>query len=621
MFEQPQLIFGQQEVAGEPLWKTPTSLPSLANTPELCLDTETTGTNVFKDKPVGISIAYSHGAELIKTYFPFGHSEGNMDPDLIRRWANSELRGKKIICANAKFDNHILKGWGVDLEALGCQLADVQFNAALLDDSPFVKVDLDTLGEKYANMRKLPFGHDMNRMADYPAYYVGPYAERDVEVTHYVNRNTLPLIQKEELTRVLALENSLIYAVCEIERNGCRIDVEKLNQWQSQVRQQYQTLLMELFRSTGMMVEPDSPGSMAKLFNLLKIQPPKPLPKKGRQVEEKEVDTPGKRKYTEDELLSLKHPVIDLVVKARWMTSLLSKFLDKYAAGVDGDILRSQFHQLKTTDAGTISGRFSSSGGGRDNNGFTFNAQQVIGSGLQKRTLGDHHIIRSLFIPNEGMEFASGDLSQIEYRVAAHFANAKHIIDAYNKDPETDYHALAQELIKRYKPEHNNRTVTKNVNFAFTFGSGKRTLAATAGITENEAEVLLGIMKKNAPEYPQLLHRLASQAEKLGFVTTLYGRRARFGTHETRFYKAINSVVQGTAADIFKVYLKALYDERKTLGVTALRQIVHDEANFDKLPGEAYTKRIREFLNTQKVELRVPVLWDLKVGKTWADCH
>lgn len=627
---QTGLNFGVPAAAeDEILWIPPDSPPVLSNVPILSLDTETDGKNPFVNKPVGISIAYpTEGNQLQKYYLPFGHSEGNMDPDLIRRWGQYELRGKKLVGANIKFDIHMLRGWGLDLEAIGCEPYDVQFNAALLDDSPHVKVDLDTLGQQYAGLGKVDFPGDKNRMAEYPSWMVGAYAERDAEVTYRVHQATLPLIQRDGLDRVHALENSIIYAVCEIERNGCRINVEKLQLWRQEIRQMLQQVILELYNMTGMMIEPDSPRSMESLFHLLRIDPPAFQRKKGRKKKgetEEPTESKGKRKYTEEELLSLNHPVLNKVVQARWLTSLLSKFFDKYAKGLTGDILRSQFHQLKTTsddddESGTVSGRFSSSGGKDLSSGYAFNAQQVIGTFKQISTIGDHHIVRELFIPDEGMEYWSADMSQIEYRIATHFANAQNVIAAYQQKG-ADFHAITQALIQQYKPSHNNRTVTKNVNFAYVFGSGEDTLAATAGITKAEAGELLGIMRRNVPEFPKLLQNLAREAENRGYVTTLFGRRARFGTYEKRFYKALNSVVQGSAADIFKVYLGAIYRERHTLGITALRQVVHDEKNGDKQPGEHYTRRIEEFLNDQKVALKVPILWDLKTGANWKECH
>lgn len=642
MYEQRGLGFGVPAQAEEDvLWLQPDAPPDLTNVSELALDTETDGKNPFVNKPIGISLAYPTWQGLQKTYLPFGHASGNMDPDLIRRWALSELRGKRIKFANAKFDIHILKNWGVDLEAIGVQPADVQFNAALLDDSRHVKVDLDTLGRQYVGYGKVQLNLNMDRLAEYPSWMLGPYAERDTELTYLVDQATQPLIQRDNLSHVLALENAIIYAVCEIEKNGCRLDVPKLHLWRDELRRLYQEAIMELYTMTGMMVEPDSPVSMEKLFHLLQIEPPVWQQKKGRKrsiaadIEEhygKQGKSPsgGKRKYTEEELLSLNHPVFNKVVYARYISSWLSKFFDKYAAGLSGDILRSQFHQLKTTadedehgeakGGGTVSGRFSSSGGGDKDSGYDFNAQQVIRTSLQQKVFNGRYIVRELFIPGEGSEFWSGDMSQIEYRIATHFANAKRIIEAYQKG-NADFHAITQALIQQYRPEHDDRTITKNVNFCYVFGGTEKTLAATAGIPIKEGSELLGIMRKDAPEFPALLKNLSLEAEQRGYVSTLYGRRARFGTHEKRFYAALNRVVQGSAADIFKVYLHAVYTNRHTLGITALRQVVHDEMNGDKLPGEVYTNRLREFLNDQKVQLRVPIVWDLKTGANWKECH
>lgn len=632
---QPGLTFGEQEPqAGEVVWQLPDSLPELTNVPELSLDTETTGVNPFTAKPVGISIAYPADIGMKKCYFPFGHASGNLDPDLVRRWGNHELKGKTIVFANGKYDIHVLKAWGLDLEAIGVQPCDIQFAAALLDDSPHVRVDLDTLGRQYAGVAKADFPHDKDKMAELPSWMVGNYAETDAENTLLVHQATKPFIKRDGLEAVLALENSIIYAVCEIERNGCRIDVVKLEVWRHEVRALYEQTLMDLYNMTGMRVEPDSALSMGLLLSHLKISPPAPQPKKGRKVKEaknfdelaEEMNIPGQRKFTEEELLSLKHPVLNKVVEARWYSSLLSKFLDKYSQGVESGKIRSQFHQLKTEAVekgkgrGTISGRFSSSGGGKEDNGYSFNAQQVIRPSLQRDTAGDHHIIRELFIPEQGMEYFSADLSQIEYRIAAHFANAKRMIDAYNNDPKTDFHGITQGWIQVYKPQHHDRTITKNVNFAFVFGSGEKTLAATANISEVESGELLAILRSNAPEFPQLLKNLAREAETRGYVTTITGRRARFGT-EKRFYAALNRVVQGSAADIFKIYLRAIYNERHTLGITSLRQVVHDEVNGDKLPGDLYTNRIQEFMNEQKVKLKVPITWDLRTGKNWSECH
>ena len=438
---------------------------------------------------------------------------------------------------------------------------------------------------------------------------------------------------------MLALENSLIYAVCEIERNGCRIDVEKLERWRKEIRTEYERRVLDLYRLTGLRMDVGSGESILKLCAHLGIRPPAskqkcqgcehqyvyhefcgPCPKCGKLQKQ------TFRTYEENELLSLKHPTMNIVVDARRHASLLSKFLDKYHDGVEGDMLRSQFHQLKTDNEGNakgaISGRFSASGGGGEDNGFSFNAQQVIKTKLQCDTMGDHHIIRELFIPDDGCKFFSADASQIEYRLAVHQANAEQIISVYKKNAQADYHQLVMDHIIKYKPTFNDRTITKNVNFAYVFGAQAKRLAKTAGIKIEEAEELLQICTDIFPEAPLTLKKLSYQAEHQGFVSTIFGRRARFGLgYDLRFYAALNRCIQGSAADIFKVTLKALYDERKSIGIHKLRQVVHDEFDGDCLPDEQTKQRLLDFLNQQRVDTKVPIIWNLETGTTWKDCH
>lgn len=642
---QPGIIFGLEANSLQHNWKVPQpeDLPYLTGVKRIGMDCETSGKNPFKHKVVGISIAYrTEVFDMKRLYCPVAHASGNMDPEVVRNWFNYVLPGKEVVFANGKFDIPFLKSFGVDLEKLGVKPHDVAFPDALLDDNRISGRDLETLGLRYVGRGKAQFLGDKNKMESYPSYLVGPYAEEDSSLALEVDEACVPFIKREGLEKVLALENSLIYTVCEIERNGCRIDVEKLERWRVEVQNELHRTLELLHKQTGLLVQPGSGSSIAELFSNLGIKPParEVKKKKGQTKKEFEGEQKAAKKsrtrflsfgedtfevdaetptYEVDELVALKHPSIDLVVKARRLESLKSKFLDKYSEGLDGDILRAQFHQLKGDEGGTVGGRFSSAGGD-ENSGYSFNAQQVIKTKLQQETLGDKWIIRELFIPDEGMEYWSSDLSQVEYRIATHFSGSEKIIAAY-KDPKADFHATTQALIQRYRPEFNDRTKTKNVNFAFVFGSGVDTLAATAGISKKDASEVLDILTREAPEFPKLLERLKNQAESQGYVQTLYGRRARFGTHEKRFYAALNRVVQGSAADIFKVYLLSLYNEQTTLGITKLRQVVHDEANGDKQPGEIYKKRLQEFLNDQKVQLKVPILWELRTGANWKECH
>jgi DNA polymerase I len=614
----------------------PPDLPSLEGITSFALDTETTGKNPFLDKPVGISLAY-RAPDVRKVYLPFGHSQGNLDENTVRNWIAGELQGKEIVFCNAKYDLHVLKNWGVDLESLGVKPRDVAFNAALLDDNQRGGLDLESLAERYTNVRKLKFNGNLDRMADYPAWMASEYAERDAEATLLVDEATLPLIRKEDLERVLALENSLIYFVCEIERNGCRLDVPKLEQWRREIRADFERVVMHIQKATGLLINPGSGDDMRALFKVLGLQAPaRGLPKctacKAPRRSENETHCtrcgrkhkkPGKPAYTVEELVGFKHPVMDQVVAARQLESLLVRFFDKWHDALrGGEVLRSQYHQLKFTeeddeedDQGAVSGRFSSSGS-KKTVGYSFNAQQTITPDLQIDTLGDHHIVRELFIPEDGMEYGAYDASQIEYRLYAALSKAPKIIAAYRDDPNTDFHQLVRNMLLPLRPTIKRGTV-KNVNFAKLYRAQPPQLAATAGISLSEAEDLFVELDRIFPEAERFSTQVEREAMSKGFVSTIMGRRARL---TDRFHSATNRVVQGGAADLMKAKLVRIYRERKTIGITKLRQMVHDEQCFDLDPDPKYKKLIAECFNTQEVPLAIPITWKGAFGQNWREC-
>lgn len=598
-------------------WQLPRELPDLAGVPVLSLDTETNGKNPFKSVPVGVSIAYRTDT-LNKMYLPFGHAEGNLDPERVRNWLEWNLTGKEVLFANAKFDIHVLRNWGLDVEELGVKPRDVAFNAALLDDNRRAGLDLDTLGMTYVGEGKSSPPGNMDRIAEMPSWLVAPYAEQDARLTLLIDEASQPLLRREGLGKVLSCENDLIYFVCEIERNGSRIDVETLERWRKEVRAEYEACIMRVHRQVGFIVQPGSGDSLRRLFHQLGIQPPARGKRKGKKLEE-EAAPGAKVNYTEVELLTLQHPVMTDVVMARRCESLLSKFLDKFHDALEGgDLLRSQYHQLKSDEFGTIAGRFSSSGGGRDSDGYSFNAQQTIKPDLQLATTGDRWIVRALFNAIPGFQYWACDASQIEYRLFAHFSGAPRIVKAYNDDPKADFHQLVLNMVKTFRPDVTRGTI-KNTSFGRLYGAGEDQIAATAGLAKSEAKEFLRLYDRIFPEAKDLANSLQGEARSRGFVSTLLGRRARFGTGE-KIHSAVNRVIQGSAADLMKLKLKRVYDERKTLGITQLRMMIHDEQTGDKDPDPKYTKLIQECFNVQEIPLKVPILWELNTGDNWREC-
>jgi DNA polymerase-1 len=553
------------------------ALPESLESPRVSLDVETDGIDVYGNSmPIGISVADANQ----EFYLPFGHYEGRQHPAAkVRGWLEENLAGKEIIFRNAKFDIEMCRKWGLDLESIGCCPREIQHATALLDDRRRT-FSLESLAQDRLGIGKvdLPPG----RIVELPAHVVGNYARRDARLTYDLDISYETAIKAEELEKVLQLENNLIYATLSMEREGAWLDVPKLERWIIEVEEARVARILEIHRRTGVRVNPNSPDTMKRLFNYLKVDIP--------------------ISFDEDHLKDESAPEIQLALEARQLASLLSKYLVKYRDAMGpGGRLRYQLHQLRADDGGTITGRYASS---------KVNIQQVMKPDKQEIR---EWIIRELFIPPKGMLFLDADASQIEFRLMCHYANAERLCKAYKEDPDTDFHQLVTDVVLK---NCMSRTLAKNVNFMKVYGGGAKKLALMTGKSFEEAEEMDNTYNRMFPEAKRLLNRATRAAETRGYVKTFIGRRRRYYPGD-RFYSALNSVLQGTAADVLKYALLALYNERKTLGFN-LRATVHDEVIGD-VPDEKAAARVRELLNEQRLPFRVPLTWQVATGKNWSD--
>ena len=603
---------------------TPTAPPSLDGMSTLALDVETDGLRWWDDhRPIGLSVTLPSG---LTQYLPWGHrGGGNLDEANVKRWAQRELRGKHIKNLNTKFDVHMLRVWGVDLEAQGCTVSDVAHSAALLDDSR-QRFSLDALSHDFLGQEKVGKDLDVKAMADYHAGIVAPRAESDTRQVWALHELLDPQLTAQDLQKVKAVENQIIYVVCEMEKNGTPIDVDLLHDWLKQSEQQYLRALWQIYRETNRTINPASPKDLEKLFTHLNL----PI-----------AHTPdGRPSFTDAVLASHHDPILDTVRTARRLASLRSKYLLKYEKGVGSDgVLRYALHQLRAIagpldtqrSAGTVTGRFSSTAIDR---GVGINVQQVMTPAKQIAAFGsDQFVIRKLHRPASGT-WLSADAMQIEYRLFAHEAKNQKVLEAYAKNPLLSFHRLVWDEVKKLKPDISYKQ-QKNLNFAKLYGAGTIKIAHMLDlITAEEVQTLrdaqakwdhpklsgarqaIEIYARVLPEVGQMMKRSTMTAETQGYVTTILGRRARF---TDRFYKALNSRIQGSAADLLKLKLIALHDARKDTGFV-LRFTVHDEVDGDA-PDQTCVEAVHKILDDQAVPLAVPILWDVSTGATWGQCE
>jgi DNA polymerase-1 len=589
--------------------------------------------------PCGFAIYYGDRIQ----YVPVGHKGGNnLDEKVVKQWAHRELRGKRITNLNTRFDVHISREWGVDLEAQDNEVSDVGHYAALLDDHRY-EFSLKSLvrdflpdEQKVEVVDGKPL--DPERMADYPAGMVAVRAEADVRQVHKLKDLFWPRLTEEGLHTVRALEDQVIYVVCEMEKNGAPIDVVLLHRWVEECEQEYLRILWSIHRDTGLKFEPTTKGWVT-LFGKLGI----PI---------SEFTDKGAPSFTDDVLKHVDHSIVQRGRRAARLKSLNSKYLTKYKNSVGSDgILRYSLHQLRAQkdplddhDAGTVTGRFSSTAPVDDEG---VNIQQVMKVAKQRVLFGydeedDSHddelfIIRQLHVPRNG-NWLSADGDQLQYRIFASYANNPKIIKAYQENPDLSFHKHVWGMIKPYAPLTYRQQ--KDLNFAVIFAAGLAKRALMLGfISKHEFETMKReyggriprghprlaeamqisqIYDREIPEVGPLLRKASKLAEERGFVKTVLGRRMRF-PQKFRLHKALNGVVQGSEADIMKTKLVELHKERNYTGLL-LRYTVHDEVDGDaQCP---YTEeRVREVLNRQSFStMRVPITWGVSTGENWKEC-
>ena len=615
-------------------WKAPEP-PSLRGIDDIELDLETTGLRWWAgDKPVGIGVGHGGSdGKYVTRYLAFGHpGGGNLPEEQVKEWSRRELQGKRITNLNIRFDIHMFREWGVDLEKQGNIVSDVGHYAALIDDhrKRFNQKDIvrDYLPDEAKVERVGDFELDGAHMAKYPAGIVAQRAEGDVRQVYKLKKLMWPIMDAQGLHKVRKLEEKVIYPVCEMEKNGTRINVEKLHLWLKEIEIELNSLFMQVYKETSLRVNPDKNGEMVRLFEYLK------LPISYTAKENPSFTGAILRKFSN-------HPTVAKVIRMSKLIDLKSR-LDTYRKTVDSNgIIRYALHQLKTQKdehatysqgAGTVTGRFSSTKILSKPHEEGINIQQVLKVSRQIELYGDERIIRELHIPDDGMEFLSADAMQIEYRLFAGETKSDRLIRIFDEDPMANFHQKVLELLREFKKDLTYKRC-KDLNFAKIYGAGLRKMALMLGfVTEeqyrelldmkkwykspllNETKIVNEVYNREIPEAEPLIRGAQELAEIRGFIKTIVGRRSRF-INGNRSHKGLNSRIQGSAADIAKQKLVELHEYRHETGFK-MRYPIHDEVDGD-IPDREHANKVNRILNQQSFNLRVPILWEVSTGPDW----
>ena len=636
-------------------WVAPTEFPDLRKAEEIAIDLETRDPDLKKlgsgaisgnGEVVGIAVA----VDGYKNYFPIAHGTGpNMDRDRVLRWFKDicESPATKIF-HNAMYDVCWIRNLGIKINGL---IVDTMIAASLIDENRFSytlnslswiylnKGKNESLLNKAAKERGLDPKADMWKM---PASEVGSYAEEDAALTLELWNYFKKIIIEEDLQRVFNLETDLFPCLVDMRHLGVRVDIEKASQLKTALAAKEQNLLQQIKIESGVDTQIWAARSIEKVFQKLNLP---------YEVTEKT----GAPSFTKNFISKHNHPVVRMIAEARKINKVSTTFIDTILKHEHNGRIHADINQIRSDDGGTVTGRFSYSNP---------NLQQI-----PARDPDTGPLIRSLFIPEEGCKWGTFDYSQQEPRLVAHYAlrfeydSAQVIADSYENDPSTDFHQIVADMANIDRKE------AKTINLGLFYGMGKAKLQNELGVSKEKADELFNQYHGQVPFVKELMTGVMEAAQNKGRIKTLLGRRCRFpkyepilrgsdwGTfvpaqdHETILelqkmgpheldddgnvikdvdgkpkknywyrnpirraftYKALNKLIQGSAADMTKKAMVDLYKE----GLLAHIQI-HDELDFS-IESEAQADKIKQIME-QAVELKVPNKVDYESGPNWGE--
>ena len=601
-------------------WLPPTEFPDLSKYDEIAIDLETkdpelktmgSGSVTGRGSIVGIAVAVTDWAG----YYPIAHEGGgNMDFRMVLKWFQGVLNTPAVkIFHNAMYDVCFIRAAGLKING---QIVDTMIAGSLVDENRF-RYDLGSMGRDYLGKGKnesilsetaKEWGIDAkSEMYKLPAMYVGEYAERDAEITLELWQEMKKEIYTQDIEDIFKLETELFPCLVDMRFLGVRVDVEAANQLKDKLLKEEKECLQKVKKETGIDTQIWAARSIAQVFEKLHL----PFDRTEK------TNSPS---FTKNFLQNHPHPVVKYIARAREINKSHTTFIDTILKHSHKGRIHAEINQLRSDVGGTVTGRFSYSNP---------NLQQIP---ARNKELGP--MIRSLFIPEEGMKWGVFDYSQQEPRLVVHYAALQNmygvgdVLDAYN-DSSVDFHQIVADMANI------PRSQAKTINLGLFYGMGKNKLQAELGVNKETAEDLFKQYHSRVPFVKQLMDSVMSRAQDRGQIRTLLGRLCRFHlwepnqfgihkplTHDAALaehgpgikraytYKALNRLIQGSAADMTKKAMIELHKE----GITPHIQ-VHDELDISVM-NELEAAKIKDIMESA-VDLEVPNKVDYESGPNW----
>jgi len=628
-------------------------LPNLSSARIIGIDTETRDPDLktlgpggarFNRSPkhdagniVGVSIA----VEGWSGYIPLAHEGGgNIDGlDGAIHWLQDTLQGDQDkLGANILYDvewlhtiNVQVKGRWIDIQGIDALLFEYH-NSYSLDNiakrrlqrgkknTELIQRVAELVEQKVLKCRGT-FDESFVKSNLYKLHssIVADYAMEDAVLLLDIWEQQKREIEIQGLSRIVNLEIDLLPVLHAMRMKGTPISRNRAMDLVGTLARQEADCLVRIEELVGFKVNPRSPIDQVNALNRLNI--PYPITNKGNP-------SLTASWLQENEKV---HPVLGAILKARRITNLRGTFVQKMVLGHQiNERIFTSFHPLKGDSGGAVTGRFSSSHP---------NLQQV-----PKRDEDLADLVRSLFVPEPDSDWWCFDYSQVEPRILVHYASmyrapkSQEAVKAFTEDINTDYHNMVAQMTGLKRQD------AKSINLGFMYGMGKRKLQHSLNVPESEAEQILEQYHERLPFVRAMSRRTSNQANANGYLITLGGRRERFPFYEKRdnwknpvrefplvleeavkkwpreilsramTYKALNKLIQGSAADVVKQAMIAVYRQGYIAHVT-----VHDELDFSLEKGDKGKKDAQNIKSIMEhcVQLEVPLLVDAEKGENW----
>lgn len=575
---------------------------------EICFDTETTGIDANDAELVGLSFSTKAG----QGYYipcPADQKETLERLKLFEPLFNDT--SKTWVGQNIKYDMLILKWYGFELKG---NIFDTMLAHYVIE--PEGKRGMDALSAKYLRYEPVHIeeligkkGKTQGNMRDVEFDKIKDYAAEDADITLQLKHIFLPQLKEKEVEKVFyEVENPLVKVLTDMEFEGIRIDEEFLRDYSKQLEADAKKSEENVYAQAGVRFNLASPKQLGEvLFDKLQLDPKAKKTKTGQYATGEDVLAK----------LATQHKICDDILAFRELTKLKNTYVDALP-----ELINKKTERVHTSyaQAVAVTGRLSSNNPNLQN--------------IPVRTERGREI-RKAFIPRDKDHIlVSADYSQIELRIVAAISGDVNMCEAFTTGKDIHTATAAKVFnVEEAAVTKEMRYKAKSVNFGIIYGQGAFGLAENLGIPRAEAKEIIDNYKKQFPNIQKYMDDTINFAKETGYVQTLMGRKrwlkdinsANFTVRGFAERNAINSPIQGTAADMIKMAMIKIHKAFKENNFKSKMLLqVHDELVFDAHKDEL--EKIKPvILNCMQTALALPngVPTDAEIGsgENWLSAH